>query len=74
MVYFLAETGMIEFASWCEKEEVPGVKPKKIISQGTTENCNPIQIAHEEEKERGQHQPKVHQTRSQTKKDSISRP
>ena len=46
--------------------------PKKIISQDTTENWNQMQIDYEEEKEREQEaeQSKVHQTRSQTKKDS----
>jgi hypothetical protein len=43
--------------------------PKKIISQDITEDWNQMQIDYEKEKEE-EEQSKVHQTRSQTKKDS----
>jgi hypothetical protein len=44
--------------------------PKEIISQDTTENWNKMQIDYEEEKAEKEAEVKVHQTRSQTKKDA----
>ena len=58
------------FASELQKIDKP---PKKIISQDTTENWNQMEIDYQEEKEREQEEEKVHQTRSQSKKDSLIR-
>jgi hypothetical protein len=58
------------FASELQKIDKP---PKKIISQDTTENWNQMEIDYQEEKEREQEKEKVHQTRSQSKKDSLIR-
>jgi hypothetical protein len=55
------------FASELQKIDKP---PKKIISQDTTENWNQMEIDYQEEKEREQEEEKVHQTRSQSKRDA----
>ena len=60
------------FASELQKIEK---QPKKLISQDTTENWNQMEIDYQDAKEKEliDEQPKVHQTRSQTKKDALIR-
>ena len=60
------------FASELQKIEK---QPKKLISQDTTENWNQMEIDYQDAKEKEliDEEPKVHQTRSQTKKDELIR-